>query len=465
MKQLFLGSAALVLLAGAADAADLPVKAMPVKAPPVATYAWTGFYAGGYFGDAIGNAKTHTDDPAAPGTNPGVNRLNEKGLTAGLTAGYNWQFDPHWLVGVEGDFGWLDIDRTVLEWNDAVLVGLKTDWYGTLRGRFGYVAGPSLLYVTGGAAWVHVTDTFGGGDGVLAATANSTTLTGWTVGGGIETKLSRGWTAKTEYIFIDPGSTTFLADPYGHPGTPTTVDHSFHVIKTGLNYKFGEPFLEGLPLFGTSPQLPSNHDWGGFYAGVNVGGGISNIHTIGSGGAVLADSEQDVNGTGIAAGGHLGYNLMNVMNLLGSSWFVGAEADMGYLGIRGSEADWFDTIHTFADKTNWYATARARVGTSTGPALLYMTGGAAWVRLTDTFTSDPLVVTGARTGSGWTVGGGAEVALDSRWSARIESLYMDVGHQILATPGAFSDFKDRFTVVRAGLTYQFGGPAVLSTRD
>jgi len=465
MKRYFLGCTAVVFLAGAANAADMPTKAMPVKAPPPVSYDWTGLYVGGYFGDAIAESKTHTDPPGNNGTEFGANRLNDKGLTFGVTAGYNWQFDPHWLVGVEGDFGWLDIDRTNIEWNDRPLVGLKSDWYGTLRGRLGYVAGPSLLYVTGGGAWVHLTDTFGGGAGGLAAVTNSATPTGWTAGGGIETKLSRAWTAKTEYLYINVGDTNFAADPYGVVGTPTTVGHSFHVIKTGLNYKFGEPFFDGLPLFGTSSMLPSDHNWGGFYAGVNVGGGISNVHTIGGSGTQPAGSEEDVNGSGFAGGGHVGYNLMNVLNLLGSSWFVGAEGDIGYLGIRGSEADWFDTGHIFSDKTSWYGTARARVGTSTGPALLYMTGGAAWVNLTDSLTTGATVASGSRTGAGWTIGGGVEVALDARWSARLESLYMDVGHQLLmSSPGSYSDFKDRFTVVRAGLTYQFGGGPIIGSR-
>jgi outer membrane immunogenic protein len=472
MKRYFLGCTALVVLAGVANAADMPTKAMPVKAPPVVSYDWTGFYIGGYFGDAIGNSKTRTD-PGTVASQPGVNRLNDKELTAGGTLGYNWQFNRNWLIGLEGDIGWMGINRTEPEWNDRALVGFETDWYATLRGRLGYVTGPSLLYVTGGAAFVHGTDTFGGGAGFfgipltaagLPATTNTSTQTGWTVGGGIETKLSRSWSAKTEYLFIDTGHTSFGADPYSIPGTPTTVDHTYHVIKTGLNYKFGEPFMDGLPLFGTSSMLPSDHNWGGFYAGVNVGGGISNVHTIGGSGTQPGGSEEDLNGTGFAGGGHVGYNLMNIANFLGSSWFVGLEGDIGYLGVRQSENDWFDTAFTFQDKTNWYATARGRVGTSTGPALLYATGGAAWVNLTDTLSTAAVANTASGTASGWTFGGGAEVALDSRWSARIESLYIDVGHQQLAASGGFSDFKDRFTVVRAGLTYQFGGVPIIGSR-
>jgi outer membrane immunogenic protein len=311
------------------------------------------------------------------------------------------------------------------------------------------------LYATGGAAFVHIEDTFGGvvagtGSPAVAPVTGSTTRTGWTAGGGIETKLGRAWTAKTEYLYIDVGSSNFASNVFGGP-FGTTFDHSFHVIKTGLNYKIGEPFLEGLPFFGTSTQLPSNHRWGGFYAGVNAGGGISNIRTIGGAATQPAGSEQDVNGTGFAGGGHVGYNLM-----VWSNYFAGLEGDIGYLGIRGSEADWFDTSRTFSDKTNWYGTARVRAGTSTGPALLYVTAGGAWVNLTDTLTNGTLVATSSRTAGGWTFGGGMEVALDARWSARIESLYMDVGHRVLVAGPANSDFKDRFTVVRAGVSYAFG---------
>jgi outer membrane immunogenic protein len=298
---------------------------------------------------------------------------------------------------------------------------------------------------------VHIRDTFGGDLFTVGPTTNTTTKTGWTVGGGIETKLSRAWTAKTEYLFIDAGDTSFGSNPAAVAGVPTTFTHNFHVIKTGLNYKIGEPFLDGLPLFGTSTQLPSDHRWGGFYAGVNMGGGISNIRTIGGNLLVPAGSEQDVNGNGFAGGGQVGYNLM-----FGPKYFAGLEGDIGYLGISGSRADWFDPTNTFGTKTNWYGTARVRAGSSTGPALLYITAGGAWVNLTDTFTSGGLASASSRTAGGWTVGGGMEVALDARWSARIESLYMDVGHRNLGVGTANSDFKDRFTVVRAGVSYAFG---------
>ena len=43
-----------------------------------------------------------------------------------------------------------------------------------------------------------------------------------------------------KYLFIDGGnSVNFIANPRGAAGVPASFDQNFHVIKTGLNYKFG----------------------------------------------------------------------------------------------------------------------------------------------------------------------------------------------------------------------------------
>jgi outer membrane immunogenic protein len=451
MKNLLLGGAAFIVLAGAASAADLPVK-MPVKAPPAVGYDWNGFYIGGYYGNAIEQTKAHTD-----GFTAGVAGVNDMALAVGGTIGYNWQFAPRWLIGLEADAGFLGVGHTFHQWSSTTLTGSKADGFGTARARFGYVTGPALLYVTGGAAFVHITDTFGGG-GASPAVANTTTKTGWTVGGGIETKLSRNWSTTTEYQFVDAGSTSFASNPLGVVGTGTTVDHSYHILKTGLNYKLDGNW-EGLPFFNTA-LLPSNHNWNGLYAGVNVGGGISLMRGIND-----QRGEEDMNGTGFAGGGQIGYNYM-----LTPKWFVGLEGDVGYLGVNSSTAAWNAPFDVFTAQTSWYGTARARVGTTTGPALLYFTAGAAWVGLKDGFGLQPGSVgvdVSSRTASGWTIGGGTEVAIDQHWSAKLESLYIDVGnrnHSDMTPAPFFADYKDRFMVVRAGLNYRFGGGDVISSR-
>jgi len=445
-----------------AFAADMPTK-MPIKAPPVVGYAWDGFYAGGYAGSALGQVGFNTPAPGNPaGTRTGNGNVNDYEFTVGLTAGYNWTIAPTWLVGVEGDFGFMRVNRNFKEYNDVITAGTKADWYGTARVRAGYLTGPALLYVTGGAAFVRVTGIFGSDAITIPPTESTTTRVGWTVGGGIETKLSRSWSAKTEYLFIDAGDRTFGSDPFGvgiAPGSGALVptnftNHNYHVIKTGLNYNFGGGPDDGLPFI-TGKLLPSNHNWGGLYAGLNAGIGISNTHAIDE--HTPFRGTEDVNGSGFSGGAQIGYNYM-----ITPRYLVGVEGDFGALSMRSNFNDWFDLTANFTQNTNWYATARGRVGISNGPALFYFTGGAAWVNVEDGFAPTNAIATGDlawHTRSGWTFGGGTEVALNERWSAKLESLFINTGtsaHTNVPPPGVGfnADFKERFVVVRAGLNYK-----------
>jgi opacity protein-like surface antigen len=66
--------------------------------------------------------------------------------------------------------------------------------------------------------------------------------------------------------------------------------------------------------------------------------------------------------------------------MLGPRIVVGAEGDFSYFNINQVSADYFNFLapHTALYKidTSWIATARGRIGYSTGPALIYATGGA-----------------------------------------------------------------------------------------
>ena len=458
MKRLsvvLIATCAVISFTHAAFSADLPRKAP--AAPVTPTYNWTGFYIGGYYGTAIGSQTGSTPTTLA-GSHQGQTNVNKYGAMGGLTAGYNWQFAPHWLVGLEGEFGYLGINRSNIEFNDDTTVGLKTDWYGTARARFGYVTGPSLLYATGGAAFVHYRDEFGGDapNNTVASTSSSKTTASWTAGYGAETKLTRAWSAKTEYLFIDGGDNNdFIANPRGSPGVPSTFSHGYHLVKTGLNYKFGKS--ESFFAFMNAPMMPSDHDWRGFYVGVNVGGGQSLVHTTQTT-PTFPLGTTDINGTGFAGGGQVGYNFTGVLM---PKFFAGVEGDFGALHIHARMKDWFDQEADFTANTNWYATARGRFGINTGPALIYFTAGGAWVRQTVGFSPNPGAPgadTTSKIAGGWTIGGGTEVALDAHWSARVESLYMDVGHEIhhiFSPPSTFgADFKTRYQVVRAGLNYK-----------
>lgn len=438
MRRFWLGCCAALACTGTAGAADLPAKAPFLKAP-VASYDWAGFYIGGNY--ALVAAQSTASTPGGP---LGDVDLNARGLSVGVLAGYNWIFSPKVLAGVEVDFGYLGGRRKFTDWNDgAVTVGVEPTWYGTLRGRLGYVTGPSVIYATGGLAFVRLTDTFG-----TPASTLTTTRTGWTAGAGIETKLSARWSTTTEYLYIDAGRTSFPVIANTAPRT-ASFDHTFHVIKTGLNYQLHGPD-EGLPFFSSATLQPARN-WAGFYAGANAGLGIS-LST--ANGGPVATGTSDINGAGAALGVHAGYN-----TFLMSSWVAGIEGDIGYLGTRRTFTEW-NNAAIFTQDASWYATARGRIGRSTGPALLYVTGGAAWVGLRDGMTNGATDVAN-RVATGWTVGGGTEIALSTNWSGRLEYLYIDAGRFAHSIGGGDdATFNTRFQVVRAGLTYHFNTPVV-----
>jgi outer membrane immunogenic protein len=101
----------------------------------------------------------------------------------------------------------------------------KIDWFGTVRGRAGFlITDQILLYGTGGLAYGRVevsgspiatnaTLLFGGAfpyTGAGSAFTAAKTNVGFAVGGGVEGKLSpwlpANWSWKLEYLYLDLGS-------------------------------------------------------------------------------------------------------------------------------------------------------------------------------------------------------------------------------------------------------------------
>ena len=157
MRRKFLASTALTtstaIMGGAAWAADLPVKAPPVRAP--AAYSWNGCYGGVNAGGgwvSIDQSVT-TAAPFLP-----IRTFDSSGrdtsFTGGGQLGCNWQFDPSWVVGLEGDINYLHGSRGQsfrIPGEDTVQQ-TRLRWLATVRARFGYAWGPSYLYATGGLA-------------------------------------------------------------------------------------------------------------------------------------------------------------------------------------------------------------------------------------------------------------------------------------------------------------------------
>src|SRR5579872_3657057 len=181
MMRLFVVGAALLGLAGAAAAADLPPAPQPYyKAPYAPIFVWTGFYLGVNGGGALGTSAWDT-----------AGSFNTSGGVVGGTVGYNYQIN-HFVVGVEGDVDWASISGKT---TSAVCPpGCRTSdsWLSTVRGRAGYAIDRFMPYVTGGAA-------FGNINANTAGLTTTSTNAGWTVGAGLEFAFSPNWSAKAEY--------------------------------------------------------------------------------------------------------------------------------------------------------------------------------------------------------------------------------------------------------------------------
>lgn len=436
MRRLALALLATAACTQIASAADMPVKA--VKAAPVTTWSWTGFYVGGYVG--VGVNRSHGNDPRdTEGASSGELNFLGTGFTGGATGGYNWQFAPNWVAGIEGDIGYLGLSHDVQQYNESDLrTNQKTSWIGTLRGRFGYTNGPSLSYITGGAAWVHFDDVVSNLSGTDFADS-AKTKTGFAVGSGLETRLGGNWTAKSEFLYVDVGAGDTVSNT---SFTVQTDQHRYAMQRFGVNY-----------LFNNGPQAPlPQHNWTGFYVGAVGGGAVTQTRLVAAPGDTTV-GEFGNNGNGYTLGVLAGYNWQ-----LAPAWVVGVEGDFSWLGINHSVDDYDDSLALYTLNTRWLATARARIGYSTGPALLYVTGGGAWVNYKESWDFGQGPVTSSKTLGGYTVGGGIEAMLGNGWTSRSEYLYVNVGDgDALVDPSNTPIVANhQFHLFRSALVYPLG---------
>jgi outer membrane immunogenic protein len=226
MKRVFLaGVSALAVLTvvGAANAADLARRHMPVKAPVYTApiYNWSGFYVGINGGGAWG--KSNWSNPL------GSSSFNANGGLIGGTAGYNWQMGQA-VFGLEGDVDWSGIKGTGPATCLVASCQTKNDWLGTFRGRVGYAFDRVLPYVTGGLAVGDVKAT-----SVLGSA--SETRAGWTAGAGVEAAITGPLSAKIEYLYADLGSMSCATGVCGG-AVSTNVNYHANIVRAGLNYHF-----------------------------------------------------------------------------------------------------------------------------------------------------------------------------------------------------------------------------------
>jgi outer membrane immunogenic protein len=249
MKMKLAAAAILLASTSLASAADMAVKA-PYAAAPVAVWNWTGFYIGGQVGAGWGTTESTLTALNPGGAIPGgfaIAQNSRSGFLGGGQIGYNFQ--SGWAVfGVEGEALGLDVKGTTPCLGGAASCTAKSDWLAAATARFGGVVGDrTLVYVKGGAAWMHTDHTLGigglVGPGVAGSVGSSSTAVGWLLGLGAEYAFDRNWSAFLEYDYIDFQKKNIAFDFFGAGTANVDIKNKLSIAKIGLNYKFGGPVV------------------------------------------------------------------------------------------------------------------------------------------------------------------------------------------------------------------------------
>jgi outer membrane immunogenic protein len=189
------------------------------------------------------------------------------------------------------------------------------------------------------------------------------------------------------------------------------------------NLKFARPMMAALGIFALGafpayaadvvenvPPAPAPVEtlpvasWAGPYAGINLGYGFS-------GKARTTNPASDPSTKGFIGGVFGGYNWQS------DNFVYGAEGDIGYNGVKGSE-------NGVRSKGGVEGSLRARLGYAVTPEiLLYGTAGGAArdVKLEDSTNSTSKGL------FGWTAGVGTDIKLTDNVFGRVEYRYTDFG--------------------------------------
>ncbi len=254
------GIAGLALVAAApALAADLPPQ-MPVKAPYVPQFTWTGCYIGMHGGGAWMN--NDVTDPVllvqdnvnlgGPGfttVGPTVVGVRQKGGVVGGQLGCDYQAWPNFVVGIEGAASGANLKGTSLialpdSPPDTALLTLKTDFITSVTGRVGYAFDHFLLYGKAGGAWMNSKYSLTGNFSLAGALVppipfdfeGLSARFGWTAGAGVEWAFAEDWSVRLEYDYYDFGTHVATMNDVANGFGPLSFKTTMQTVKLGVNF-------------------------------------------------------------------------------------------------------------------------------------------------------------------------------------------------------------------------------------
>lgn len=229
--------------------------------------------------------------PIGPGS--GASSANASSGVAGGHAGYNWQQGGA-VFGFATDLQATTLRTSVsapLSYPPFVIIlptdlantASQIDWYGTLRGQFGFANGPLLVYGTAGLAYGHSSlNTLYRSGGFTLSAQSDGVRTGWTGGAGFKYMVLPNFSFGFQYLYVDLGSTSLSGStPPGPPSIAFTssANNRFHTATIGFSWHF-------MPGGAAAP-------WQGGYVGLHGGGAQGNDTTAtytGNNGPVFSDA-------------------------------------------------------------------------------------------------------------------------------------------------------------------------------
>jgi len=288
-----------VAFATPALAADVVYEEPAAPVAIVAAPTWTGLYigvqGGGAFspdeGAGLGVFPSFGGNTVVPGFTSaansgfGANTIGaafgnsfssefESGFIGGGHIGYDTQFD-RFVVGVVADISATDIAYNASAFSNtpAVYTAERSiDYLATGRIRAGVLVTPTVLaYATGGVAYGDIDYKFRTDSPVVSGNSRSTAAArpaillededdvGYTVGGGMELKITENLSFGAEYLYTNLGSggsvTLLNGGPFdgnaSNGGGATTgftafrqdTDFDFHTVTAKMSYRFDLPGL------------------------------------------------------------------------------------------------------------------------------------------------------------------------------------------------------------------------------
>ncbi|WJR78898.1 outer membrane beta-barrel protein [Bradyrhizobium sp. NP1] len=225
--------------------------------------------------------------------------------------------------------------------------------------------------------------------------------------------------------------------------------------------------LAARPYTKAPPMVAPIYNWGGFYIGLNGGGGSSHdCYTITSvaGAPVFPSSEGCHDATGGVVGGQVGYRWQM------TNWVFGLEAQGDWANLKGSNSSRTAIIpYMNQTKIDAFGLFTGQVGYAWNNVLWYLKGGGAVTdnKYTSFFTGTGAVFNQAsETRWGGAVGTGIEFGFAPNWSVAVEYDHLFMGRNSVSFPpiptavGRSDNISQGVDIGTVRVNYTFGGPIV-----